>query len=299
MTFLESRQRVAELLGLPQDDTSFDNKFKEWINNRYRVLCGKRSWNWLIKDSVIQTVTEITTGTVNVTNGSTSITFSSGPVASVANWYIRFGDTENWYEIASHTAAATAATLSNSFIGTTDTVATYTLRKVYYSLPSDTGKVLDMRETLSDRKIEYVPVRQLDRFVPDRTVTGHPAYYSIIGMNSSKLFRVEFHPVPSDAQNISVRYYQVASEMSADSDTPLIPEAFHDVLVWDALATYGYLFLDDNRIAAARKVRDEIYADMVGNDVDAENIIRRLPFDVDLGEMTNTDWLRRTDLPIG
>lgn len=298
MTFLESRQRVAELLGLPQDDTSFDDKFKEWINNRYRVLCGKRSWNWLIKDSVIQTVTQITTGTVNVTNNSTSFTFSSAPSVSVANWFIQFGDTENWYEISSHTASQTAAALSNTFIGTTNTAATYKLRKVYYLLPSDTGKVLDMRETVSDRKITYVPIRQLDRYVPDRTQTGDPDFYSIVGMNSSKLFRVEFHPVPSQALNVSVRYYQVASEMSLDADTPLIPEPFHDILVWDALATYGYMFLDDSRIAAARKIRDEIYADMVKNDIDAENIAYRTPFDVDMGELTRDEWLRHLDLPI-
>lgn len=302
MTFLEIRQRIAELMGLSSiDDTADDNatledKFKEWVNTRYRVLCGKRPWNWLITDSFIQTVEQITTGTVNVSNGSASITFSSAPSISVTGWFIQFEDTDNWYEISAHTASATSATLTTQFIGTTDTTATYVLRKVYYALPSNTGQVLDMRETVQDRKIEYVPLRHLDRYVSDRTMLGTPNFYTIVGLDSSRLFRVEFFPVPDDTLQIWVRYYKTATELSSDSDVPVIPEAFHDILVWDVLATYGYLFLDDTRMSQAKSIRDAIYKDMTANDVDAENITQRMPFDVDLTE--SDDWLRRLDLPI-
>jgi len=70
MTFLEVRQRIAEIIGVDSTDTTTDanatmvNKLKEWVNSRYRAICGSRAWNFLIKDAIIQTTTEITTGTV-------------------------------------------------------------------------------------------------------------------------------------------------------------------------------------------------------------------------------------------
>ena len=301
MTFLEIRQRIAEMLDLDVSDTFTDpngtveSKLKEWVNTRYRVLAGKRSWNWLIKDSILQTVTEVTTGTVSIANASASITFSSGPALSATGWFIRFGSDESWYEVSGHTAGQTAATLTTPYLGTTDAAATYVLRKVYYTLPSDCGKLLDMRQTESDAKVRYVPYRLLDRYVPDRTASGTPAFYTITGLTSARLYKVELYPVPDQAINLQLRYQHTVAEMSADADVPLIPEAFHDYLVWDVLSTYGYMFLDDTRMVQAKDVRKNIYEDMVANDVDAENVVSRAAFDVDLGER---NWLSQLNLPV-
>lgn len=302
MTFLEIRQRIAELIGMDATDTASDNnasvqdKLKEWVNARYRVIAGKRSWNWLIKDSIIQTSAEITTGTVTATINSTTITFSSAPAVSVANWFIQFSDSDDWYEITSHTAAVATATLANAYLGTTSSTLTYKLRKVYYVLPTDCSKVLNMRQSRDDVSLRYISVRQLDRFIADRTATGEPNYYTIVGVDSSKQARIELYPVPNAAMNINVRYYQTVSEMSADANTPLLPEPFHDILVWDVLATYGYMFLDDTRVSKAGQIRDALYKDMVSNDIDAEHIVRRQPYDT---WRTESDTiLSRLDLPI-
>lgn len=303
MTFLEIRQRIAEMLGLSSADTvaddnaTLENKFKEWVNARYRVLCGKRQWNWLLKNTILQTSTQITTGTVSISDTSANITFSSGPAVSVAGWFIKFAGSEDWYEISTHTAAATAAVLTVPFIGTTAPTSTYTLRKVYYVLPTDCHQVFDVFETVNDKKLKYLPMRYLDHVVPERTTVSVPDFYTILGVDSSKQARVEFYPVPDQRMNLWVRYYQTAAEMSSDSDTPLIPIAFHDVLVWDVLATYGFLFLDDSRVNEAKKIAEKIYEDMVKNDIDAENVVSRLPYDA--GSLTSKDeWLKRLDLPI-
>jgi hypothetical protein len=55
------------------------------------------------------------------------------------------------------------------------------------------------------------------------------------------------------------------------------------------------MFLDDSRIDRAKKVRDELYADMVKNEVTGENIPQRQPFDVDLNGASLLSGLR---LPI-
>ena len=303
MTFLEIRQRVAEMLGLNSASTQFDpnatieTKIKEWVNARYRLLCGKRSWNWLIQDAIIQTAAEVTTGTVTATNASTTITFSSAPAASATGWFIQFSDSDDWYEISSHTAAVTTATLSAAFLGTTSSTLTYTLRKTYYALPSTIGKIIDARQTRSDVALKYVSPQTLNRYVPDRTATGKPYYYSIAGLDSSRNYRMELYPVPSEAMNINIRHFAVATELSGDSDVPLAPEAFHEFLVWDTLASYGYLFLDDARVTKAKAEAKEIYEFMEKNDIATENVAVRRSFDVDLTTSTD-DWLRRLDTPI-
>lgn len=301
MTFLEIRQRIAEQLGLDSSDTQTDNnatleaKFEEWVNARYRLLAGKRSWNWLLKDSIIQTRADITTGTVTATNDSTTITFSSAPTVSATGFFIQFSDSDDWYEISSHTANVTTATLTVPYLGTTSSTLTYILRKIYYVLPTDCSKILNLKQTRDDISLRYVSPRRFDELVSDRTRTGEPEFYSIVGVDSSRQYKMEFYPVPNVAMNINVRYYRVAAELSADGDVPLIPEAFHDFLVWDVLGTYGFSFLDDTRISAALAEANRIYDDMVKNDIATENIAVRAPFDA--GMYHDSD-LSRLDLPI-
>ena len=303
MTFLEIRQRIAEVMGIDSTDTTTDAnatilvKLKEWVNSRYRLLAGKRSWNWRIKDTIIQTEAEITTGTVDVTNGSTTITFSTGPTPSVLGWFIQFSDTDDWYEISDHTATQTGATLANTYLGVTNATISYTLRKIYYTLPSTTGKVLNAKQTRDDITLTYLSPHQLDYLIPDRTRSAEPEFYSIVGVDSNRDWRVEFYPVPNDEMNINFRHYIVPTELSADGDIPTFSPDFHEFLVWDVLASYGFMFLDDTRLSAAKVEAKSIMKAMIDNDVAAEDIAVRLPYDVNL-DTNKTEQLRRQSLPI-
>ncbi len=288
-------------MGVSSADTAADanatmaDKLKEWVNARYRVLAAKESWNWLIKDSIVQTVPDITTGTVAVTLDNTAITFSSGPAASVAGYFIQFTGSGDWYEIATHTAAATAATLDVPYLGTTDAAITYTLRKAYYLLPSDTGKILNVSQhRVWNTTLTYVPTRMLDRFSALRNSSNRPRFYSIVGLNSARLYKMEIFPTPNVRMNLNVRRYQVLTELSADADVPVIPEAYHEILVWDVLSTYGFTFLDDTRISSAKAEFNTLYKDMKRNHVDTEDIAVRQPYDVDL----SGDQLGMQDLPV-
>lgn len=272
------------------------NKLKEWVNARYRAIVGKRSWNFRIKDYEVQTVTDITTGTVSATNASTTITFSSAPTPSVAGRFIQFSDSDDWYEISAHTAGQTGATLVSEYQGSTNASLTYTVRKVYYSLDSALEKVLSVKQTRDDYELKYLTPRQMDELVPDRTRTGEPEFYSLVGLDSSNQWRVEFYPTPNVNMNISFRGYASATEMSADGDTPILPASFHDYIVWDVLATYGYLFLDDTRVSEAKANKKELLKDMIANDVASGAIVKRRPYDTITP--SKDDFLRRLDLPI-
>lgn len=272
MTFLDLRKRIAEMLGLDQSQSETDDIVKEWVNDSYRFIMAIHRWPWLVKNDIIQTSPDITTGTVSVTNDSTAITFSSGPAVSVANDFrIQFSDSDDWYDITSHTAGATAATLSDNFLGTTDAAATYTLRKVYYTLPSDFDRLTSVREARNDVKLEPFPYRFKDKILPDPTETDKPVFYSVIGLDpaaavtASPQYRIVFFPTPDVEMNIDIRYYLRVTALSGDTDVPIFPIQFHSIIVFDVLDRYGYTFLDDTRRNEVRTVKRELLRDMEQN----------------------------------
>lgn len=259
MTFLTLQTRVANETGL--DVTTDTTMIKAWINAAYKAVCGAYNWPWLLKPATIQTVPDITTGTVSINAGSTTVTFTSAPASSVANQYmIQFTDvTNDWYEISAHTGGATTATLAVPFVGSSNVSGqAYILRKVRYSLPSDLDRMVDIRQTITDLKLGAVDIRTFDRYLPDPTATGDPVYYSMCGLDSNKYWQITLYPIPEDIENLLLRYLYMPADMSGDSDTPVLPEKFHDILVFGALYMYGHPFIDDTRYTIARQRFSEL-----------------------------------------
>ena len=273
MTFLELRQRIAEMAGLDQTNSDTDTFLKEWINDSYKLIAGIKTWPWRVQNDIIQTVEEINTGTVSVTQDSTAITFSSGPVPSVQDDYrIQFDDSDDWYDITSHTAGATSATLSDPYLGTTDAAIVYNLRKVYYDLPSDFDRMITVRQSRSDIKIDPLDFRFMDKYFPDPTEVGEPRNYQIIGLDSlspttgsNNQFRLVFFPTPNVRMNVDLRFYSKMIALSADTDQPVFQEQWHSLIIFDVLERYAYTFLDDDRLSEVKAARKELLESMIQN----------------------------------
>lgn len=252
MQFSVIQTRVANETGL--DVTADATNIKAWINAAYKHVNGIFNWPWLLKPGIIQTVADITTGTVSINAGSTALTFSSGPAQSVANQYmIQFNSvSDDWYYIASHTAASTSATLSIAFNGTSNlSGATYVLRKVFYSLPSDLDRIVDVRQARTSVRLGAIDIRTFDQYLPDPTATGDPYNYYLAGMDTSNVWQIGLYPIPTTAENIQLRYLKTPADLSSDSDTPVIPEKYHDILVYGALYMFGHPYIDDTRFESA------------------------------------------------
>jgi hypothetical protein len=253
LNFTSLKARVAGETGL--DTTNDDTTLGIWVNLAYKHVCGLYDWPWLLKQSTIQTVPDITTGTATITAGSTSLTFSVGPTNSVATQYMIQFPTVNddWYIIASHTAASTSATLNVAFTGSSNlTAGTYKLRKTLYSLPSDLDRVIDIRQTITDQQLTPVEIRAFDKVLPDPSATGSPFHYSVVGMDSSNYWQIALYPTPNAVINLQIRYLYTPADMSG-TNTPVLPEKFHDMIVFAALALYGHPYIDDTRVTEAKE----------------------------------------------
>ncbi len=265
MDFSVLKTRVANEVGL--DTTADDTLLGAWVNAAYKQVCGIENWPWLLKLATIQTVADITTGTVSINAASTALTFSSAPAASVANQYmIQFRTvSDDWYLISAHTGGATSATLSVPFNGSVNiSGVAYTLRKVFYSLAADTDRIVDARQARTKNKLGAVDIRTFDRYLPDPTATGDPLYYYLAGVDTSKYWQVGLYPIPSTAENIQIRYLNIPADMTS-TDTPNLPEKFHDVLIYGALYMFGHAYIDDSRISSAKARYDDAIEKMREN----------------------------------
>ena len=95
------------------------------------------TWPWAKAKSPLSLKLQpkITTGTVSLTNGSVSGTFSSAPASSLEGWYLRVvGQAQGLLRIAHHAAAATSFSLDDEFLGTTGTTLSYEAIKLDYEL---------------------------------------------------------------------------------------------------------------------------------------------------------------------
>jgi hypothetical protein len=283
MDLLALRNRVANATGLNPSSTSDASKVDAWINAAYRYISGLYAWPWLMKQGTIVTYADITTGTASINSEDTALTFSSAPSVSVANdWMIQFDASSDWYDITSHTASSTSATLSTAYNDSSSLSAgDYLLRKIYYSLPSDLDTIVSLRQMRS--KVDLVPLdpRFLDMAVPDPNVTGQPTHYVVGGLDSSNYWRVSFYPTPVERINVLVRYLKKITDLSATTDTPIMPEKWHTAIVHAALALYGYQFIDDTRQKESVGLLGAMLSDMKQNSSPVPGAIAKpLPWDM-------------------
>lgn len=249
MTTLTSSADILDWVlfqaGEPTDGTSdFNSHAIACLNRAYRdiwtgggalVKGMNEPWLWLKKDppGVLTLNPVVSSGTVSVTNNSTSITFSSGPAASQANRFFKVDNHPDVFRISSHTAGATAATLDAVYTGPTSSAENFKSMQLEYTLASDTLRVIGPMRVYKDNKefIDGVDLNALERDYPLALLqSGTPDRFAMVteskvrfnrygGTSSTELIRVEYD------------YLQKPStELADDSTAPLVPLEHRQVL---------------------------------------------------------------------
>lgn len=245
-------------LALSDNVTSFDTnvspdltKIKRWLNISQREIAGRKNWPFLVGHEIIQTVPDLTTGTISINSGSTSLTFSSAPAVTVADRFVQFSDEGDWYRIVTHTAAATAATITPSYGGSSNLVgATYKVRKIFYSTTTPFDSILDMKNTNGGKIISSAIPRETDVLFPLYYDAGSVYQYINSVPDSSGNMRFSFLYSPSSAENIQVRGIKTIVDMSADSDQSIIPGRWCSIIL-DLASYHAFSSLNDSRAANA------------------------------------------------
>lgn len=263
MTFLTMQQELESRLSVYDLTVATQaTKLKRWLNMAVQYICGKRLWPFMLAEEIVQTVTDITTGTVSINAGDTALTFSSAPTVSVQDRYIQLETTNDWYKITSHTAASTSATISPAYVGSSNlTSGTYTVRKLLYTTTTPMMQILDMKQLITPVRLISQSPRGVDFFMPLYYDAGNPYYYVMSSPTSTGAQQFSFILSPDSVMNIMVRGVKVLSDMSADADTPVIPAPWHDAII-NIAAFYGFKSLDDDRADGELVVGEKRIDDM-------------------------------------
>ncbi len=255
MNLLQMKQDLADRLSSFDETVSSDNvRLGRWINRAQDNIC--LSWNWPFNRQldIIQTVPDYSNGTVNITSNTTTVTFSSGPTDSLSGRFIKFGSLSDWYQITSHTASATTATISPLYPGTTLTDSSFLVRKFRYGLTSNALTVLDIKIASNFKNLISLSPMMTDMMVQMVSGTGTPTAYFLTSPASGGSPQIGFFPNPDAVYNIYVDEKFATTEMVSDSDTSIIPSPYHDSIT--TLASY-YGFLKINSLDRAAMVFKE------------------------------------------
>lgn len=111
---------------------------------------------------------------------------------------------------------------------------------------TDLKQVLYVQDTTNDNELLGLPVAQIAVDGDDITRAGTPAYWWLDGTSTLNVW-----PVSTSVQ-LSVRYVRESVELSAVSDTPLIPARYHPL--WVDLAVVQ-AYHDSDNFAGAQQLQ--------------------------------------------
>lgn len=267
LTHAQLLTRIANRLRIPTSDTTTTAKIEAVMNDAYRQIAALYDFWWLYDRQVIVTSAPITTGTISVTNASTSATYSDAPTPSTAGRVLHIpSNTTELYlsRISAHTAAATALTLESAYTGDDDTDATFTVWQDRYDLATDCGKVLWIRRTGYTQPLQIISPEEMIRLKGWDTSEGPPHVATVLGFDTegdpTTQKQLHVHPYPDDTYTLEVWYRQALNTEVSSSTRYLIPDDFIHVLEFATMADSYLYFLNDAERGAfyERKYQDAL-----------------------------------------
>lgn len=190
------------------------------VNDRYRQVINSHPFaRNEQREYILQTTAIYDTGTVEVTNGSTTVT-GTGTTFTSAMTGRRFrvtGDSE-WYVFTY--VGATSGTLDRAYEGTTDTDATYRIFKSVYALPADLDVLQSIKILDTQDDLDQIDVEELDKIDPARVQSStSPDTYCTFEDDSSTppVPQIELWPYPTTSIGIPIRYLARIDAITATS----------------------------------------------------------------------------------
>jgi len=136
---------------------------------------------------------------------------------------------------------------------------------------SDLRAVLAVMETTNKRPLFPIERRQIDLWDPTLEYVSLPCYWYLDGT------AVKVWPLPPATVSLSVRYIKRPADLVANGDEPLVPEAYHDLIVDGAVIRCQK---DNDNYAAAAAVREDwqrqidlMVADLMNRNLDGPTTI--------------------------
>lgn len=169
---------------------------------------------WVRGESGIITTAGYSTGTVDVTISSATITGNSTAWNTSSNLLARdvFNVSDGGFYRVTAIATDTSATITPAYSAATASAASYTTYRDQYALPSDLIRLISIREVDSERELEILSRTQWAQIWEGAYETGRPAYAFLCDAGdsvSSVGQYVQLYPIPDAVYGYQVLYDQL------------------------------------------------------------------------------------------
>jgi hypothetical protein len=212
------------------------------INVAYLSEAMCHSWSFLIKKFTLQTEAAYNTGTLLVTNNSTSATLSGGTWSTAwstapSSRRIAIQGRFEPYDIT--ITSPTTGTLGDPWIGATTAAANYTLWRDIYPLPADCGyaKLMALWDVQFRFRLQFKnQVIFLRDSMWNEQLLNYPIEFMIQHPSGETVPRpqIQVWPNPSTVRAYHAFYFSRPDAMTADAQYPQWPFEFQDMLVLSA-----------------------------------------------------------------
>lgn len=216
---------VMGLLKIQASDTVTLNRIKRDINACYADLVSRKPWWWNRSLVQLQTAKKQVTGTISVTEGSTSVTFSTAPTVSLTDYKLSIGGFPEILTIASHSANSTSATLAVPYLGSTGTALSFKAYSDYVLLPTDCKETALVQHQHMNQPMIGVGLQDFRRIVATEPLReGPPLYYTTDDFTAEGKRKLRFWPaISSSGITLDVDYTMNFVALDLDGDEPIMP----------------------------------------------------------------------------
>lgn len=219
-TFTDSVTWMSTLLGGKVSTTDIGT----FYNLAYRSVLESYQWANRIAEVVVNTVDPYSTGTVTVTQDSTTVTGAGTAwTSAMVGRYIRVSDLYIFYKISSINVGAQTMVLEQAF-GSTDDGAglTYEIFQYIYAVDQTAGDVGEILFPAREWPVYPKSLDWVNRRDPARRASGNiPVAFIPHGEDSTGDYLIEFWPRFSAAHSIRVPYYKRVDDI-AGTTKPII-----------------------------------------------------------------------------
>lgn len=207
--------------------TVADTVILEVINEAAELISMEKQWEYYHTRGSVSLQAAYSTGTIAVTNGSTTCTLTTGTWPSWAASGEIFAD-GTWVEVETRTSGSVVV-LAEPWGNATNATLSYTLGQVRYALPSDMSRMSVALMGNDWPWSRHTSAAHLER-IKDQ--------WSLIDANTT-MWAIEKNflcvwPIPSDDRQVNLLYFRKPTAVTSGSDT-LDWDAAHVILLRRAI----------------------------------------------------------------
>lgn len=226
MTYRQIVQEAGAMLDLDvtagsEEDTSL----KRYVNIFGRRLWASRPWRERRAEAVVSTVAPYTTGTVTVVAGDATLEGSGTTWTGFEGRKFGLALNAPFYRIATVTDADTVE-LARNYLESSDTGLDYVIYQDEYNLGTSVDALVSVTLLYNSRwgDVRVIPETTMDLEVAVGNQSGRPVVASVVTSTTTGNRRMRVSPVPDAEYALVVKYLKAWTDLSGDSDVPVLPQ---------------------------------------------------------------------------